>query len=210
MSGRAACGLCVLLCGIPAHAQSWSQAKKTKDGIVVYTRDSSGSRVKEVKAETTVDAAPAQVWQALMDRDTYRSVSKHVEVNIIYKTAKESVWYIYQRFAFPMISKRDYTLRYESFESPSAGSYRLVWGIANERGPAPQRGIVRVTRCQGWFILQPLGDRKRTSVVYWLHTDPGGSVPAWIANIANRSSVPDLLRALRDGALKRRDKKSAR
>jgi hypothetical protein len=138
-----------------------------------------------------------------MDRDTYKSVSKHVEVNTITKTAKESVWYIYQRFAFPMISKRDYTLRYESFEDPKAGSYRLVWAVANERGPAPQRGVVRVTRCGGHFTLRPHNDRHHTSLVYWLHMDPGGSVPAWIANIANRSSVPDLVRAVRDGALRR-------
>jgi len=202
--------LCALLCASPGHAQ-WSKVKQTKDGIAIYTRESPNARVKEVKAETVIDAAPEQVWQSLMDPGTYKSVSKHVEVNTITKTAKESVWYIYQRFAFPMLSKRDYTLRYESFANASAGSYRLVWGVANDRGPAPQRGVVRVTRCGGYFILQPHGDREHTSLVYWLHMDPGGSVPAWIANIANRSSVPDLVRAVRDGALKRRgSKKSAR
>ena len=49
--------------------------------------------------ETVIDAAPALVWQALMDRDTYKGVSKHVKRNVITKTAKESVWYNYQVFA---------------------------------------------------------------------------------------------------------------
>jgi hypothetical protein len=192
------------------RAQTWKREKRTSDGIVIYSSDSPGSPVKQVKAETVVDATPAQVWQALMDRDTYEGVSTHGEKNVIYKTEEESVWHKCQLLAYPMISRRDYPLRYESFAEPSTGTYRLVWTVANERGPAPQRSVVRITSCEGHLGLTPHGDGRRTAVVYWLHLDPGGSVPAWVANAANRSSVPDLLRAVRDAARQRRDQRSAR
>ena len=36
----------------------------------------------------------------------------------------------------------------------------------------------------------------RTHLTYWLYTDPGGSIPNWIANKANTISLPDVMRAI--------------
>jgi len=56
-------------------------------------------------------------------------------------------------------------------------------------------GVVRISTCEGYWSLERLSPAS-TRVIYWLYTDPGGSIPAWIANKANKTSVPDLMRAV--------------
>jgi hypothetical protein len=45
--------------------------------------------------------------------------------------------------------------------------------------------------------LQQLGDSKSTQVTYFVHTDPGGALPAWVINIANKESAPSVVKAVR-------------
>ena len=59
---------------------------------------------------------------------------------------------------------------------------------------------VRVEINEGSWLFEPLDSGKRTRVTYQLLTDPGGSVTAWVANQANKTAVPDVMRALRKAA----------
>ncbi len=56
-----------------------------------------------------------------------------------------------------------------------------------------------MTVCDGTWTVERLGSQS-TRLEYWLYTDPGGSIPTWIANKANNTSVPDLLDAVRKRA----------
>ena len=49
----------------------------------------------------------------------------------------------------------------------------------------------------GAWILEPMGDGKKTRVTYQLHTHPGGSIPSWIANKSNTIAIPDLFKAVK-------------
>jgi hypothetical protein len=52
---------------------------------------------------------------------------------------------------------------------------------------------------KGNWTIEKLTDTQ-TRITYYLYTDPGGSIPNWIANKANKQSVPDLLDAVRKRA----------
>ena len=67
---------------------------------------------------------------------------------------------------------------------------------ANKVGPKPQPGKVRVTIATGNWLFESLQGGKATRVTYTIRTDPGGSIPSWIANRANRKAVPDVMRAV--------------
>jgi len=45
--------------------------------------------------------------------------------------------------------------------------------------------------------MEPLDGGKRTRATYALFTDPGGSIPSFIANKANTTALPDLFAAVR-------------
>jgi hypothetical protein len=42
--------------------------------------------------------------------------------------------------------------------------------------------VVRVADSKGKWVITPLSDGK-VKIVYTLHADPGGSVPAWLSNM---------------------------
>jgi hypothetical protein len=187
--------------------EPWEKTNQTGDGITIYVRAASRPGIKEYRATITMDARPRNVWQAVMDRDTYRESNKNVVVDKVFRTANENVWYNYQLVAVPLMSRRDYTLRYEIFKDPGTMRYRLVWAIANEQGPAREEGVIRLALCDGSVTIEPQESGKKALVTYWVLLDPGGSVPAWAANAANRASVPDFLRKLRDQSYLYRDGK---
>ena len=59
---------------------------------------------------------------------------------------------------------------------------------------------MRLTRISGSWTLEPLEGGRRTRAVYRLLTDPGGSIPGFIANRANTSALPRLFAQVRKRA----------
>lgn len=197
----------VAACAAGPGPDSWKKISETRDGIVIHARAVPGSRVRELMANCVMDAAPQHVWQAVLDKETYRDSSKYVKIDRVFRTGDEDIWYNYQLLEAPMLDRRDYTLRYESYRDTARMQYRLVWRAVNNYGPvpAPEKGVVRLAVCDGSFTIEPLDGGKKSSITYWVCVDPGGQVPAWAADMANRSSLPDFLRTVRKQSYKFRD-----
>lgn len=204
-------GCIVILLGtVAAFAEDtgsgqWKKIGETRDGIVIQSRMMAGSRVHELMANCVMDASPRHVWQAVLDKETYKDSSKYVKIDRVFRTDNEDIWYNYQLLEAPLLNRRDYTLRYESRRDPARMQYRLVWRAVSDVGPAPEKGVVRLSVCDGSFIIEPLEGGAKSSITYWVCVDPGGQVPAWAANMANRSSLPDFLRIVRKQSYKFRD-----
>jgi hypothetical protein len=211
MNGIKRLGAIILFGTVVAAAQelnhdTWTKTNETKDGIVIYARLVRNTEIKELKANCVMDAPPLNVWQAVMDKDTYKDSSKYVVVDKVFRTTDQNIWYNYQLVAAPMFAKRDYTLRYESYKDPARMYYRLVWRTAKEYAPPQEKGVVRLSVCDGSFIIEPYEGGKKSYITYWVCTDPGGMVPAWAANLVNRSSLPDFIRTVHKQSLLFRDK----
>jgi START domain len=185
------------LAASPAMADEagWSRVVE-RDGIVVDARSVPGSSVDEVRAETEIAVAPTRVFAVLLDSDHFVEFMPYIVEASTVARETSSVWYLYQRISPPFVSDRDYTLRQKSSEDPQHGRYELQWEAANSRGPAARDGVVRVENCTGAYVVQGIDSGERTRLTYRLRTDPGGSIPKWLANQANRESVPALLQAI--------------
>jgi hypothetical protein len=95
---------------------------------------------------------------------------------------------VYQRLSLPVIDDRDFTLQVTwGAEGP------ILWmrfAVANERGPKPVPGVVRVTAHDGGWRLEPEGD-KGTHAVYRFHFDVAGSVPSWLGKGQAKDDIVD-------------------
>ena len=192
-------GLALAFC-FPAPAATVDDAGwalvANRNGIEVYARSLPGSPVEEVRATTEIAAPPARVFAILLDSDRFVEFMPYIiEVRTVARDSA-AVWYLYQRLSPPFVSDRDYTLRHQSFEEPLRSRYELRWEAANEHGPPPRDGVVRVEICTGSYLVEGLDGGTRARLTYQLHTDPGGALPKWLANRANVESVPALLQAI--------------
>ena len=196
ISASAFTGLLALsLASAPA---TWQQVAST-DGITVFSRTRDGSALSEVKAEAVVDAPPEAVWSVVRDYEAQTRTMPYTEVaRVLSREAGDKSLLLYTVIKAPLADRRDLTVRIldESQWSEGRGFLKARWSVSDE-GPAPVEGVVRVRLNEGYWLLRPRDGGARTQLTYYLYADPGGSVPRWIVNQANRSSVPEVVRALR-------------
>jgi hypothetical protein len=60
--------------------------------------------------------------------------------------------------------------------------------------------VVRVRVNDGYWLLEPREAGRKTQATYYVYTAPGGAVPPFAANAANRVAVPRVFEAIRKAA----------
>jgi hypothetical protein len=140
----------------------------------------------------TFDYAPAAVHKVLDDLGHYQDFmpyakeTRELEVKPDYRIS-------YERIAAPLSSERDYTIRVTDAVDDK-GVITHSFKVANDRGPKPIDGVVRIEILEGHWVLEPADGGKKTKATYWVYTSPGGT---FIANAANNTAVPNLYEAVR-------------
>ncbi|HIF94030.1 MAG: START domain-containing protein [Myxococcales bacterium] len=91
----------------------------------------------------------------------------------------------YNRVASPWpVSDRDVVLR-SSREELEGGGIRLEFRSTEDAKLDTTRGVVRMPRLIGSYVLTPTAEGG-THVVYTVDSDPGGSLPAWLIKQAGK------------------------
>jgi hypothetical protein len=195
--------LLVLLAG--ASEPAWQQVARD-DGITVLARTPEGGSVSEVKATALVDAPPHDVWRVIRDYNNYTKTMPYTDESRVLASEQDGkVLVFYCLVNAPLVDKRDFIIRIrdESDWKDGKGFLKTAWTVTTDGAPAEREDVVRVKLNNGYWLLEPREEGKKTFVTYYLYTDPGGSLPKWIADKANKTSVPDVLRAVRKHAAKK-------
>ena len=166
-------------------------------GFAVFTRERPGDDIKEVKAVGQIDAPPEKVFGIVSDYEHQVGNMPYVaDQAVLSRTGSEVV--VWAVADFPLVSKRDWVVKSKLEKNLPGGVYRLSWQpavVANV--PPPEQGVVRLQVNTGSWKLEPLDGGKRTLATYQLLTDPGGSIPRFIANKANTTALPELFARVR-------------
>jgi hypothetical protein len=173
----------LLLAASPVFAgEAWATFA-TRDGVTYQRRSVAGSRFHEYRATLAIAAPPQKtaeaIWTAITD-SAPATVKKRV---VITRTSDELV--LYEQIHTPVVSDRDVTLRFRRVAS--GDSFAISFETANELGPSPTAGFVRLPVVRGKWTLTPAATA--THVVYECYSEPGGSVPAFLVRGAQQSQV---------------------
>lgn len=181
-----------------AHADDWKKRSDT-DGVAIYSREVPGARVRESKAVGVIDAPPRACFKVVTDFESYTRIMPYTREAKVMAREGDKVSYFYTVIDAPLVSWRDYTIRFIDDSAPDAqgGGYHARWDLANDHGPPPRDKVVRVAAATGFWEFTALDGGRHTRVTYQVLTDPGGSIPAWIADRANLSAMHSLFKALR-------------
>ena len=179
ISFRAATLLALALLGAsPAHAEEWKLAKD-EDGIQVYLSDVPGSKYKAYRGVTTIASDMAALHRLQEDvAGSCAWIHACAEQRLLKHDGAES--WVYTRFDMPWpVTARDSVLHVVTEEGADGSLLRKLDGQPQFM---PERaGNVRVASLQGYWRLVPQG-AGQVQVIYEVHTEPGGSVPSWLAN----------------------------
>ena len=193
-----------------AAAATWVLASSFPQGRL-YRLQQAGSDVVALRAEGRLRAPPWAVREVLLEGWRSERISPYlVEHRVLHAEgcrdgAREisgcrAVW-AYERYDPPVVGARDYVFRMEiAFDRlEEGGGFEMRWEIDESRG-APPEGATHMKRNTGAWTVRADGADSRFT--YHIAADPGGGLPAWVVNMANRSQVPAVIAAVEDEARK--------
>ncbi len=169
----------------------------TSEGVTVEAREVPGSTARELRLRLVVagHAGPAcarafghgriEAWEAGLSKRT-----------VLRETATERVtWELSEP---PLVSPREFVVRKRLVPGPEGGCQVDFSGVDGE-GPALGAGHVRVRQLSGTFVITP-GPGGTVDIEHRVHTDPGGDVPAWLAEGTRREASVKWVLALGEAA----------
>ena len=191
------CGLTVLMAAA-AQAEDWKVAKD-EGGINISLSEVAGSQYKAYRGVTTIKASVAKLrglQEDVVGACTWIHECKSQKL-LKYDGAK--TW-TYTQFNTPWpVTPRDSVLLVTSEQGADGTLTRTLKG---EPTYIPEeKGFVRVAQVEGFWKFVPKG-ADQTEVTYEVHTEPGGSVPSWLANKFVVDAPFNTLKALKEKAEK--------
>ncbi len=169
-------------------------------GLAVFVREKPGIDVKEVKAVGQIDAPPEKVFQVVTDYEHQVGNMPYVQDQAVFSRSDSDVvfWAVAD---FPLVSRRDWILKSHLEKNLPGGVWRAAWEPTTVPNvPPPEDGVIRLKVNSGSWTMQPIDGGKHTLATYQLLTDPGGSIPTFIANKANTKALPELFDRVRKRA----------
>jgi hypothetical protein len=170
---------------------------KDSSGVSLYSRMRAGTGLKEFRAVGEIDAPTRAVHNVIDDIDGYPSFMPYTMECRLIKRDGDS-FLTYQRLSPKIVGDRDFTLRIHKKSWPGQDGlvYLNEWEPANEFGPGEKPGVLRVKQNEGSWLLEPAGATK-TRATYFIYTDSGGKLPAFLANVASEIGIKKVFAAVR-------------
>ncbi len=181
-----------------AQAEEWKVAKN-EEGIKVSLSDVPGSQYKAYQGVTTIKASISKLRALQEDVASACAWIHECKLQKILKHDGDKTW-TYSQFNTPWpVTPRDSVLKVTTVEGADGSVTRELEG--EPKYIPEEKGFVRVAQVEGFWKFAPKGDNL-TEVTYQVHTEPGGSVPSWLANKFVVDAPFNTLKALKDRAEK--------
>lgn len=191
------CGLAASL-GIITQAQAddWQTAKQA-DGITVSLSSVPGSEYKAYRGVVVINASVAKIRALQEDVAAACGWIHECKLQKLLKTEGDQAW-TYTQFDTPWpVTPRDSVLHVTNTIGTDGTVTRKLEGVPQYI--PEEKGFVRVTQVEGYWKLVPKGPNS-TEVTYQVHTEPGGSVPSFVANKFVVDAPFNTLKALKEHA----------
>ncbi len=161
----------------------------------VYGRKLHDSKFKEIKITGRIESTISAIVRALED------IAYQKEWVLRTKDAYEIeqlgigkyYYYLSTDMPFP-VQDRDLIVYYERIQDPISKTV-TTHAIAAPDRLAEEKGIIRIPSFESHYILVPK-ERGWLEMEYFLKIDPGGSLPAWVVNLAASAGPKSTMRSL--------------
>jgi len=156
--------------------------KHSDNGVKIYTRKVPNSKINAIKVECHFDVPASRLVAVLMDVKNSEDWLYHTSSNYIIKQISLSELYYYSIVEVPWpVSNRDFIAHIKVSQDAVTKVITVDAPCIPDMVPR-KAGIVRVADSKGKWVLTPVG-KDKVKVLYTLHADPGGSIPAWLSNM---------------------------
>lgn len=181
---------------VVADSGSAWQLISDKDGISVYQQNVKDSDFHAFKGTVTLNSGLRKTVAFLQDENRNTQwVPYSGGVTLLDRPEpRQSIVHFVLEGRWPFADRDAITL----FEIEQQQDLTLTITMTNLPDYLPEKpDRIRMQTYEGFWRLTPI-DANTTQVVYQSHVDPGGSVPAWLANRMALETTRDALQNLRN------------
>lgn len=165
-----------------ANKTDWKLKKEVND-LQVFVRKSEDSALKEIKVRYIANASMSNVVSVLRDVPAFPEwIYNCAEARVLERISDtETIYYSRIAFPFPM-NDRDFIAHSKLWQN--ADTKEIFIKVTGDYNYLPiKKDIVRLPKIVINWHIQPLSNGK-IQVEYHLLSDPGGSIPVWLVNMA--------------------------
>jgi uncharacterized membrane protein len=208
-----------------AGAQDEVRQKLAAGEIMVSAQDVPGKSLKRGEMMGVIDAPPEIVWRVITDYNNLRYFMPRTlnsmavadeKVSLILQSKPTQAGEVEKLLGPPSADHKSYRLPGGKYNVYLYSHLDLPWPVSNrwyiikllqDETRAAQQcyhsswSLVignLVENCGEW-ILEPFGNNQ-TKVIYRLLTDPGGAIPGVLVAQGTTSTMPQIIRAIRERA----------
>lgn len=184
---------------LSALAQDW-KLEKDEDGVKVYLKEVPGSKYKAYRGVVEIKADVDSINAYQEDASTACQWIHSCQSMKVLKGQGSDAW-TYMQIAMPWPVKARDLVMHIMTEKTSDGS--IIRHLKADPDYIPEdKQYVRVSQLSGEWRLMPKGHGV-TEVTYQVQSEPGGSIPSWLANSFVVENPFNTLKGLRAMAEKR-------
>ena len=163
-----------------AKEDPW-QLKQSQAGVPVYSRKVEGSPILEYKSNVIINAPMPKAIALFEDakqirRWYYQCVRSEVVKN---EDKNNKVIYLILHLPWP-VAPRDFVFRRTRTEDHAKGTITYSLTALPDKLPLV-KGMIRVSSIKSTWVFKSLPNG-RTEFDFQQHTDPAGSIPAYLVN----------------------------
>jgi hypothetical protein len=155
-----------------------------EDGIKTFVGEVPGSSFFAFRGAGAVDAPIGKVANVLIDTSRHSEwVPNFGGMRVVRDVAKREK-IIYRHVKTPaVIDDRDFVVHVRTHQDEKTGHLLFEFHSVKDKDAPPSDDKVRaVIHKNSGYRMWPVDGGKRTMVVFTIHVDPRGDVPAWIVN----------------------------
>jgi len=154
-----------------------------RHGVQVYTRKDSTTGILELKLRTEAQAKLSQLVAFTNDIPNLKTWAYRLKNAYMVRKVSDTEGYLYMLSDFPApFSDRDVILHFVIKQDPI--TKQVISSSQSAYNFIPENdGIVRVKIIETKWTFTPISDGK-VRLEYQIKSDPAGSIPKWLVNLA--------------------------
>jgi hypothetical protein len=179
------------------------EAKGTDDEIESFVGEVADSDYVAFKGAGPIDGPLAKVANVLIDTSRHHEWVPHFGGMRIVGEVSETEKIIYRHVTTPfIIDDRDFVVKAGISKDEASGHLLVDFASVRDARAPVVEGKVRGVLHSSGYRMWPIDGGARTMVIFTIHVDPKGDVPAWIVNLFQDGYARTNLQNIREQAAK--------
>lgn len=162
------------------------------DGLELEVRRVAGSPFEELKVSAVLTQPLSALCDAVWGHDA--KVEKRFKKRVVIRESETERW-TYEQVRVPVLTDRDLVIHAQLLAAAPSGRCEVKFESTTDPDFPRRADHVRITAVRGHWTLEPT-DGGKVAMTYTIYSEPGGSVPAFLAVGGQRSAAVDFVKII--------------